>query len=75
MEKPLARQSESLRGNQKVGMFRPKVCTQRNDLAIAEAEGPQGPEAHTDLLCEVRAYTKFLFSTYFITSVQNRINK
>jgi hypothetical protein len=26
---------------------------QRNDLAIAEAEGPQGPEAHTDLLCAV----------------------
>jgi hypothetical protein len=25
----------------------------RNDLAIAEAEGPQGPEAHTVLLCEV----------------------
>jgi hypothetical protein len=25
----------------------------RNDLAIAEAAGPQGPEAHTVLLCEV----------------------
>jgi hypothetical protein len=23
------------------------------DLAIAEAEGPLGPEAHTDLLCAV----------------------
>jgi hypothetical protein len=39
-----------LRGNQKVGMFRPKVCAQRNDPAIAEAGGPQGPEAHTGLL-------------------------
>jgi hypothetical protein len=31
-----------LRGNQKVGMFRPKICAQRNDLAIAEAGGPSG---------------------------------
>jgi hypothetical protein len=28
---------------------------QRNDLAIAEAEGPLGPEAHTDLLCEIKS--------------------
>jgi hypothetical protein len=26
---------------------------QRNDLAIAEAEGALAPEAHTDLLCEM----------------------
>jgi hypothetical protein len=28
-----------------VGMFKPKVCAQRNDLAIAEAEPPTGGEA------------------------------
>jgi hypothetical protein len=28
----------------------------RNDLAIAEAEGPSGPEAHTGLLCAVFSF-------------------
>jgi hypothetical protein len=43
-----------------VGMFRPKVCAQRNDLDIAEAEGPLGPEVLTDLLCAVeRLYNHF----------------
>jgi hypothetical protein len=31
---------------------------QRNDLAIVEAEGPSGPEAHTGLLCAVKSATK-----------------
>jgi hypothetical protein len=35
---------------------------QRNDLAIAEAEGPLGPEAHTVLLCAVGAYTIIYFT-------------
>jgi hypothetical protein len=29
-------------GEGAVGMFRPKVCAQRNDLAVAEAEPPAG---------------------------------
>jgi hypothetical protein len=43
-------------GRQTVPEQRRGNGAQRNDLAVAEAEGPQGPEAHTGLLCEVGAY-------------------
>jgi hypothetical protein len=40
-------------GRQTVPEQRRGNGAKRNDLAIAEAEGPQGPEAHTVLLGEV----------------------
>jgi hypothetical protein len=44
--------ADKLCRNNGVGM------SEANDLAIAEAEGPLGPVAHTDLLCAVfSAYT------------------
>jgi hypothetical protein len=35
-----------------------------NDLAITEAEGPLGPEAHTDLLGAVNPLFYFIFSIF-----------
>jgi hypothetical protein len=42
-------------GRQTVPEQRRGNGAERNDLAVAEAEGPLGPEAHTDLLCDVGA--------------------
>jgi hypothetical protein len=48
--------ADKLCRNNGVGM------SEANDLAIVEAEGPLGPEAHTDLLCAVQAIFIFFYN-------------
>jgi hypothetical protein len=42
---------------------------QRNDLATRNPEGPLGPEAHTDLLCAVFAFTIISYNTHQIQNI------